>query len=72
VASKDQKAFVADLKLIYQASTKEEAEQGFHCQARKITKTKGVFTSDISLLKLTCLTTQNIQKSGLSLCRIGA
>ena len=110
VASKDQKAFMADLKPVYQAVSKDEAEhqlqeleekwgkkypvvldswkrnweklttyfqysgairkliyttntiEGFHRQVRKITKTKGAFTSDMALLKLIYLATQNIQK----------
>lgn len=110
VASKDQKAFMADLKPVYQATSKDEAEhelinleekwgkkypvvidswkrnwdklstyfqysdairkliyttntiEGFHRQVRKITKTKGAFTSDMSLLKLIYLAAQNIQK----------
>ncbi|UPK72132.1 IS256 family transposase [Chitinophaga filiformis] len=110
VASKDQKAFMADLKPVYQAISKDEAEQqlvelegkwgkkypivieswnrnwdklstffkypsairkliyttntieGFHRQIRKVTKTKGAFTSDMALLKLIYLATQNIQK----------
>jgi len=110
VATKDQKAFIADLKPVYQAISKEEAEQqlqelenkwgkkypvvieswhrnwnklstyfkysaairkliyttntveGFHRQVRKVTKTKGAFTSDMALLKLIYLATQNIQK----------
>jgi Transposase and inactivated derivatives len=110
VASKDQKLFMADLKPVYQAVSKEEAEhrleqlqekwgkkypvvidswrrnwdklstyfqysdairkliyttntiEGFHRQVRKVTKTKGAFTSDMALLKLIYLATQNIQK----------
>jgi transposase-like protein len=110
VASKDQKAFMADLKPVYQATSKDEAEhelanleekwakkypvvidswkrnwdklttyfqysagirkliyttntiEGFHRQVRKITKTKGAFPSDMSLLKLIYLASQNIQK----------
>lgn len=110
VASKDQKAFMADLKPVYQAVTLQEAErqleqlaekwgkkypvvidswrrnweklstyfqysqdirkliyttntiEGFHRQVRKVTKTKGAFTSDMALLKLIYLATQNIQK----------
>jgi transposase-like protein len=110
VASKDQKPFMADLKPVYQAIDKDEAEQqlqelenkwgkkypivieswhrnwsklstffkysaairkliyttntveGFHRQVRKVTKTKGAFTSDMALLKLIYLATQNIQK----------
>ncbi|GAA0564274.1 IS256 family transposase [Chitinophaga japonensis] len=110
VASKDQKPFMADLKPVYQAVSKEEAEhqleqldekwgkkypvvidswrrnwdnlstyfqyseairkliyttntiEGFHRQVRKVTKTKGAFTSDMALLKLVYLASQNIQK----------
>lgn len=110
VASKDQKAFMADLKPVYQASSKDEAEhqlqelgakwakkypvvidswnrnweklstyfkyspairkliyttntiEAFHRQVRKVTKTKGAFTSDMALLKLIYLALQNIQK----------
>lgn len=110
VASKDQKSFMADLKPVYQAVSKDEAEdqldqlqekwgkkypvvidswrrnwdklstyfqysdairkliyttntiEGFHRQVRKVTKTKGAFTSDMALLKLIYLATQNIQK----------
>jgi len=45
-------------KLIYTTNTIE----GYHRQIRKVTKTKGAFTSDIALLKLIYLATQNIQK----------
>lgn len=45
-------------KLIYTTNTIE----GYHRQIRKVTKTKGAFTSDIALLKLVYLATQNIQK----------
>ncbi|SEB12271.1 Transposase (or an inactivated derivative) [Chitinophaga terrae (ex Kim and Jung 2007)] len=110
IASKDQKPFMADLKPVYQAVSKEEAEsrleqldqkwgkkypvvidswhrnwdklstyfqysdairrliyttntiEGFHRQVRKVTKTKGAFTSDMALLKLIFLAAQNIQK----------
>lgn len=110
VASKDQKTFMADLKPVYQAASKDEAEhqlqelevkwgkkypvvidswhrnweklstyfkyspairkliyttntiEGFHRQIRKVTKTKGAFTSDMALLKLIYLATLNIQK----------
>ncbi|MBZ5859622.1 IS256 family transposase [Flavihumibacter profundi] len=111
IASKDQKAFMAELKPVYKAVSLEQAEQqfqaleakwgkkyplvidswhrnwsklttyfkypqgirkmiyttniieGFHRQIRKVTKTKGAFTSDMSLLKLIYLATMNIQKS---------
>lgn len=110
VASKDQKIFMADLKPVYQAVNKSEAEEklealsekwnkkypvvidswkrnweklttyfkyppairklvyttntieGYHRQIRKVTKTKGSFTSDIALLKLMYLATKNIEK----------
>ncbi|MEO6134494.1 MAG: IS256 family transposase [Ginsengibacter sp.] len=110
VASKDQKIFMADLKPVYQAVNKSEAEEklealsekwnkkypvvieswkrnweklttyfkypaairklvyttntieGYHRQIRKVTKTKGAFTSDMALLKLMYLATKNIEK----------
>ena len=110
VATKDQKEFMKDLKLVYKADTKELAEEnlvslsekwskkypivikswqnnwehlstyfsytqpirkliyttnaveGFHRQIRKVTKTKGPFTSDIALIKLVYLASQNILK----------
>lgn len=110
VASKDQKVFMKDLKMVYQAATKSQAEselinleeiwgkkypvvikswnenweelsayfqydepirkliyttnavEGFHRQVRKITKTKGAFTSDMALLKLIYLATENISR----------
>jgi putative transposase len=34
--------------------------EGFHRQVRKVTKTKGAFTSDIALLKLVYLATMNV------------
>lgn len=36
--------------------------EGFHRQVRKVTKTKGAFTNDMSLLKLVYLATRNIEK----------
>lgn len=110
IASKDQKAFMKDLKLVYKAFDKQTAEdelinletkwgkkypvvldswnrnweklstyfsysesirkmiyttnavEGFHRQIRKVTKTKGAFTSDTALLKLVYLATINIEK----------
>jgi len=110
VASKDQKAFLKELKPVYQAVSKEMAEQefeklsenwskkypvvidswrrnwhklttyfkypaavrkliyttntieGYHRQIRKVTKTKGPFTSDMALLKLVYLASRNIEK----------
>lgn len=110
IASKNQKEFLADLKLVYQAVTQEKAEtelsnldskwgekypivirswqenwqnlsryfqytaeirkliyttntvEGYHRQIRKVTKTKGVFSSDESLLKLVYLAYRNIKK----------
>jgi putative transposase len=45
-------------KLIYTTNTIE----GYHRQIRKVTKNKGVFTSDMALLKLICLATERIQR----------
>jgi transposase-like protein len=45
-------------KLIYTTN----AVEGYHRQIRKVTKTKGAFTSDMALLKLVYLATQNIEK----------
>lgn len=114
VASKDQKAFMKELKEVYRADTKELAEmellnlsekwgkkypiviqswennweklttyfqytapirkliyttnavEGYHRQIRKVTKTKGAFTSDMALLKLVYLATKNIEKKWIS------
>ena len=110
VASKDQKAFLKDLKAVYKAATKNLAEQrlndldaawgkkypivikswrvnwgelsaffkypeeirriiyttnvieGFHRRLRKVSKTKGAFTSETALLKLIYLAIKNIEK----------
>lgn len=45
-------------KLIYTTNPIE----GYHRQVRKITKTKGAFSSEMALLKLVYLATQNIHK----------
>lgn len=45
-------------KLIYTTNTIE----GYHRQIRKVTKNKGVFTSDMALLKLIYLATDRIQQ----------
>ena len=45
-------------KLIYTTNTIE----GYHRQIRKVTKNKGVFTSDMALLKLIYLATERIQQ----------
>lgn len=45
-------------KLIYTTN----AVEGYHRQIRKVTKTKGAFTSDMALLKLIYLATKNIEK----------
>lgn len=114
VASKDQKAFIKDLKKIYRASSKDMAEaelinleekwgkkypvvieswkknwdklstyfqytepikkliyttnpiEGYHRQIRKVTKTKGAFTSEMALIKLVYLATLRIQKKWTS------
>lgn len=108
IVEKDKKPFMADLKLVYQASTLDQGYEnlikldekwgkkypvpinswhanwdtlstffkydtdirrviyttnvveGFHRQVRKVTKTKGAFTSDNALLKLVYLVVQNI------------
>jgi putative transposase len=110
VPEKDKKAFVADLKTVYQALNKEQGYEnlisldekwgkkypvpvqswynnwenlstffrfdahirkviyttntveGFHRQVRKVTKTKGAFTSDNALLKLVYLVVQNVSE----------
>lgn len=45
-------------KLIYTTNTIE----GYHRQIRKVTKNKGVFTSDMALLKLIYLATERIER----------
>jgi len=45
-------------KLIYTTN----AVEGYHRQVRKVTKTKGAFTSDMALLKLVYLATRSIEK----------
>jgi len=45
-------------KVVYTTNTIE----GYHRQIRKVTKTKGAFTSDMALLKLMYLATKNIEK----------
>ena len=110
VANKNQKIFMKDLKLVYKAVSKEQAEveldnlelkwgedypivikfwrdnwdklsayfqysdgirkmiyttntvEGYHRQIRKVTKNKGVFTSDTALEKLVYLAYRNIRK----------
>lgn len=49
-------------KLIYTTNPIE----GYHRQIRKVTKTKGAFPSEMALLKLVYLATQNIQKKWTS------
>jgi transposase-like protein len=49
-------------RLIY--TTK--AVEGYHRQIRKVTKTKGAFTSEMALLKLVYLATKNIEKKWTS------
>lgn len=114
VASKNQKEFMADLKLVYKAETRETAEteldnleekwgkkypivirswrtnwsclssyfdytpeirrliyttntvEGFHRQIRKVTKTKGPFTSDMALIKIIYLAYRQIKKKWTS------
>lgn len=110
VASKDQKAFMSELKPVYRADNEQQALdelaalkqkwdkkypmvigswennwsklatyfkypaairkliyttntiEGYHRQIRKVTKGKGVFTSDMSLLKLIYLATERISR----------
>ncbi|MGI8598081.1 MAG: transposase, partial [Chitinophagaceae bacterium] len=51
--------YPADIRrMIYTTNTIE----GYHRQIRKVTKTKGAFTSDMALLKLMYLATRNIEK----------
>jgi transposase-like protein len=111
VLHKDKKEFMVDLKMVYKAVNKDQAEielenleikwgkkypfvikswnnnwhklstyfqydvlirkliyttnavEGFHRQVRKVTKTKGAFTSDMALQKLIYLTVENISKN---------
>ena len=49
-------------KLIYTTNTIE----GYHRQIRKVTKNKGVFTSDMALLKLMYLATERISQKWTS------
>src|SRR6056297_725368 len=49
-------------KLIYTTN----AVEGYHRQLRKVTKTKGAFTSDMALLKLVYLASKNIEKKWTS------
>lgn len=108
VASKDKREFMNDLKLVYKADTKDQAElnldkleekwgkkypivikswrqnwdnlstyfaytsgirkmiyttntvEGYHRQIRKVTKTKGAFTSEMSLMKIIYLASKRI------------
>ncbi|MFV0522398.1 MAG: transposase, partial [Mangrovibacterium sp.] len=45
-------------KIIYTTN----ADEGFHRQVRKVTKTKRAFPSNMALLKLIYLTVENISK----------
>ncbi|MFY0651859.1 MAG: IS256 family transposase [Cyclobacteriaceae bacterium] len=49
-------------KLIYTTN----AVEGYHRQVRKVTKTKGAFTSDMALQKLVYLATKNIERKWTS------
>ncbi len=119
VASKDKKEFMKDLKKVYQAVNKEQAEseldrleekwgnkypivikswrnkwnnlsnyfkypkpirkviyttniiESVHRQFRKLTKTKGAFPNENSLLKLLYMGIQNTGKNGLCLLKTG-
>ena len=46
--------------LIHSSRYTTNTIEGFHRQVRKVTKTKGAFSSDMALMKLIYLTTQNI------------
>ena len=52
-------------RIIYTTNTVE----GYHRQLRKVTKNKGVFTSDTALEKLVYLAFTRIRKSGRNRCR---
>lgn len=54
-------------KVIYTTNTVE----GFHRQVRKVTKTKGAFTSDTALLKLVYLVVQKVSEKWTILLEIG-
>ena len=69
VAGKNRKEFMRNLKLIYQAVNKDRriiyttnTVEGYHRQLRKVTKNKGVFTSDTALKKLVYLAFTRIRK----------
>ena len=49
-------------KLIYTTNTVE----GYHRMVRKVTKTKGAFPNEMSLLKLVYLVTQRVQEKWIS------
>lgn len=114
IASKEQKEFMKDLKMVYRADTKDMAEmeleslsekwkkkypvvieswqrnwdklstyfdftgpirkliyttnpiEGYHRQIRKVTKNKGAFPNEMSLLKLTYLATKRIEQKWTS------
>lgn len=51
--------YSADIRRIIYTTN---AVEGYHRQVRKVTKTKGYFTSDMALLKLGYLATKNIAK----------
>lgn len=53
-------------------SSTNNAVEGFHRQVRKVTKTQGAFTNDISLLELVYLAPRTSKKNGQLLCIIGA
>ena len=55
-------------RIIYTTNTVE----GYHRQLRKVTKNKGVFTSDTALEKLVYLAFTRIRRSGYNRCRTGA
>ncbi|PZX50899.1 transposase, partial [Algoriphagus chordae] len=55
-------AYFAYTKSIRKMIYTTNAVEGYHRQVRKVTKTKGAFTSDMALLKLVYLATRRIEK----------
>ena len=56
-------AYSAEIRRIIYTTN---AIEGYHRQIRKITKTKGAFSSDMALLKLVYLASQRIEKKWTS------
>ena len=62
VSYKDIKKLMADLKAVRRLIYSTNAMEGFNRQLRKVTKSKTVFPSDDSLLKMLYLATMDITK----------